>query len=115
MFVELPPPKKKGTGKVGAAGFSEITRHAIRVLYRELDDAVGLTEIARAVLTDSRRGKNGHLYRYGVSLRDATAHRKPANFMSNFPIIRRSELDQPAKIAKSEGCEGYGVPMAVDQ
>ncbi len=27
----------------------------------------------------------------------------------------RSELDQPAKVATSEGCEGYGVPMAVDQ
>ena len=49
MFVELPPPNKKGTGKVGAAGFSEITRHAIRAPYRELDDAVGLTEFAGAV------------------------------------------------------------------
>ena len=58
MFVELPPPIKKGTGKVGAAGFSEITRHAIRVPYRELDDAVGLTEIAGDVLTDTRLGKN---------------------------------------------------------
>ena len=58
MFVELPPPKKKVTGKVTAAGFSEITRHAIRVQYRELDDAVGLTEIAGAILTDTRRGKN---------------------------------------------------------
>ena len=46
MFVELPPPKKKGTGKVTAAGFSEITRHAIRVPYRELDDAVGLNEFS---------------------------------------------------------------------
>ncbi len=27
--------------------------------YRELDDAVGLTEIAGDVLTDTRRGKNG--------------------------------------------------------
>ena len=27
--------------------------------YRELDDAVGLTEIAGAILTDTRRGKNG--------------------------------------------------------
>ena len=26
----------------------------------------------------------------------------------------RSELDQPAKVAASEGYEGYGVPMAVD-
>ena len=25
----------------------------------------------------------------------------------------RSELDQPAKVAASEGYEGYGVPMAV--
>ena len=59
MFVELPPPKKKGTGKVGAAGFSEITRHAIRVPYRELNEAVGLTEIARAVVTETGRGRNG--------------------------------------------------------
>ena len=59
MFVELPPPKKKGTGKVAAAGFSEISRHAIRVPYRELDDAVVLTEFAGAILTDTRRGKNG--------------------------------------------------------
>jgi hypothetical protein len=28
--------------------------------YRELDDAVGLTEIAGHTLTDTRRGKNGH-------------------------------------------------------
>ena len=55
------PRLKKRTGKVTAAGFSEITRHAIRVPYQELDDAVGLTEIAGAVLTDTRRGKNGHL------------------------------------------------------
>jgi hypothetical protein len=27
----------------------------------------------------------------------------------------RSELDQPAKVAASEGCEEYGVPMEVDQ
>jgi len=27
--------------------------------YQELDDAVGLTEIAGAILTDTRRGKNG--------------------------------------------------------
>ena len=27
----------------------------------------------------------------------------------------RSELDQPAKVAASEGYEGYGVPMAVDR
>ena len=27
--------------------------------YRELDDAVGLTEISGGVLTDTRRGKNG--------------------------------------------------------
>ena len=27
----------------------------------------------------------------------------------------RPELDQPAKVVASEGCEGYGVPMAVDQ
>ena len=27
--------------------------------YRELDDAVGLTEIAGDALTDTRRGKNG--------------------------------------------------------
>jgi hypothetical protein len=59
MFVELPPPIKKGTGKVGTAGFSEITRHAIRVPYRELNDAVGLTEIARAVVTETGRGRNG--------------------------------------------------------
>ena len=26
----------------------------------------------------------------------------------------RSELDQPAKVAASEGYEGYGVPMAVE-
>ena len=25
------------------------------------------------------------------------------------------ELDQPAKVAASEGYEGYGVPMAVDR
>ncbi len=31
--------------------------------YRELDDAVGLTEIAGGALTDTRRGKNG---RYGL-------------------------------------------------
>ena len=28
--------------------------------YRELDDAVGLTEIAGDVIMDTRRGKNGH-------------------------------------------------------
>ena len=80
MFVELPPPLKKGTGKVVAVGFSEITRHAIPVPYRELDDAVGLTEFAGALLTDTRRGKNGHQYRYGVSLRDAMTHTNTSHF-----------------------------------
>ncbi len=36
-----------------------ITSAAGLLPYRKLDDAVGLSEIAGGVLTDSRRGKNG--------------------------------------------------------
>jgi hypothetical protein len=38
---------------------SKVTSDAGLLPYRELDDAVGLTEIAGDVLTDTRRGKNG--------------------------------------------------------
>ncbi len=38
---------------------SKVTSDAGLLPYRELDDAVGLTEIARDELTDTRRGKNG--------------------------------------------------------
>jgi len=38
---------------------SKVTSDAGLLPYRELDDAVGLSEIAGDVLTDSRRGKNG--------------------------------------------------------
>ena len=37
---------------------SKVTSDAGLLPYRELDDAVGLTEIAGDVLTDTRRGKN---------------------------------------------------------
>ena len=38
---------------------SKVTSDAGLLPYRELDDAVGLTESAGDVLTDTRRGKNG--------------------------------------------------------
>jgi hypothetical protein len=38
---------------------SKVTSDAGLLPYRELDDAVGLSDIAGGVLTDSRRGKNG--------------------------------------------------------
>ena len=38
---------------------SKVTSDAGMLPYRELDDAVGLSEIAGDVLTDTRRGKNG--------------------------------------------------------
>ena len=38
---------------------SKVTSDAGLLPYRELDDAVGLTEIAGGTLTDTRRGKNG--------------------------------------------------------
>ncbi len=38
---------------------SKVTSDAGLLAYRELDDAVGLSEIAGGVLTDTRRGKNG--------------------------------------------------------
>ncbi len=38
---------------------SKVTSDAGLLPYRELDDAVGLSEIAGNVLTDTRRGKNG--------------------------------------------------------
>ena len=38
---------------------SKVTSDARLLPYRELDDAVGLSEIAGDVLTDTRRGKNG--------------------------------------------------------
>ena len=38
---------------------SKVTSDAGLLPYRELDDAVGLTEIAGDVLMDTRRGKNG--------------------------------------------------------
>ncbi len=37
---------------------SKVTSDAGLLPYRELDDAVGLTEITGGVLTDTRRGKN---------------------------------------------------------
>ena len=44
--------------KLGFHG-SKVTSDAGLLPYRELDDAVGLSEIAGDVLTDTRRGKNG--------------------------------------------------------
>ena len=38
---------------------SKVSSDAGLLPYRELDDAVGLTEIAVDALTDTRRGKNG--------------------------------------------------------
>ncbi len=38
---------------------SKVTSDAGLLPYRELDDAVGLSEIAGDTLTDTRRGKNG--------------------------------------------------------
>ncbi len=38
---------------------SKVTSNAGLLPYRELDDVVGLSEIAGGVLTDTRRGKNG--------------------------------------------------------
>ena len=38
----------------------KVTSDAGLLPYRELDDAVGLTNIAGDVLTDTRGGKNGH-------------------------------------------------------
>ena len=38
---------------------SKVTSDAGLLPYRELDDAVGLSEVAGDVLTDTRRGKNG--------------------------------------------------------
>jgi hypothetical protein len=43
---------------------SKVTSDAGMLPYRELDDAVGLSEIAGDVLTDTRRGKNG---RHGLA------------------------------------------------
>lgn len=37
---------------------SQVTTDAGLLAYRELDDALGLTEVASDVLTDSRRGSN---------------------------------------------------------
>ena len=42
---------------------SKVTSDAGLLPYRELDDAVGLTEIAGDTLTDTRRGKNGGVAR----------------------------------------------------
>ena len=44
--------------KLGFHG-SKVTSDAGLLPYRELDDAVGLSEVAGDVLTDTRRGKNG--------------------------------------------------------
>ena len=43
---------------------SSVTSDAGLLPYRELDDALGLTEIAGDALTDTRRGKNG---RHGLA------------------------------------------------
>ncbi len=43
---------------------SKVSSDAGMLPYRELDDTVGLSEIAGDALTDSRRGKNG---RHGLS------------------------------------------------
>ena len=40
---------------------SKLTSDARMLPYRELDDVVGLSEIAGDVLTDTRRGKNGRV------------------------------------------------------
>ncbi len=63
---------------------SKVTSDAGLLPYRELDDAVGLTEIAGDVLTDTRRGKNGReplwvsRRLFGLS-RDSSRDVKPQN------------------------------------
>ncbi len=42
---------------------SKVTSDAGLLPYRELDDAVGLTQIVGDALTDTRRGKNGGVAR----------------------------------------------------
>ncbi len=49
---------------------SKVTSDAGLLPYRELDDAVGLSEIAGGVLTDTRRGKNGGLLKLQRAVRD---------------------------------------------
>jgi len=42
---------------------SRITSDAGLVAYRELDDALGLTDLASGALSDARRGRNGSVQR----------------------------------------------------
>ena len=55
---------------------SKVTSDAGLLPYRELDDAIGLTDMAGDVLTDTRRGKNarhGLVGQFRQSVLDALA------------------------------------------
>jgi len=55
---------------------SKVTSDAGLLPYRELDDALGPTEMAGHVFTDTRRGKNachGHVGQFRQSVSDASA------------------------------------------
>ena len=75
--------------------------------------------------TDPRnRLHNQHLPTSSVQTTRCVKNHKTrgVNFDADYPnrgsifhAEQHSELDQPAKVAASEGYEGYGVPMAVDR
>ena len=88
---------------------SKVTSDAGLLPYRELDDAVGLSEIAGDVLTDTRRGKNG---RHGLvaQFRQSVFGRLGGyNDVNNEPSIRPYRLRQGLDRGPEPRCPDGGA------
>src|SRR5438067_5287150 len=71
---------------------SRISSDAGLLAYRELDDALGLTDLAGAALSECRRGKNTRHLLTGLlrqSSSDASPATKPSMTPSGWRTIRR--------------------------